>query len=103
MLIVMHLQACAQIYDLADMLHDEMYVSGHILSVATWDILRPRPTENRPCPEQCDEESLNLRDFRSSGFINCYFQIGFIITNLVEDSDIFNTALEADGSSYYHQ
>jgi len=33
------------------MLHDEMYVSGHILSVATWDILRPRPTENRPCPE----------------------------------------------------
>ena len=26
MLIVMHLKACAQIYDLANMLHDEMYV-----------------------------------------------------------------------------
>ena len=78
-----------------------MHISRHILSVATWDVLRRRLTENKPCPEWCDKESLNLSDFRSSGLINCYFQIVLIITNLVENSDIVNTALKADGRSYY--
>jgi len=40
-----------------------MYISRHILSVATWDVLGPRLTDNKPCPEWCDKDSLNLREF----------------------------------------
>ena len=37
MLIVMHLKACAQIYDLANMLHDEMYVLVYKWTYEGWN------------------------------------------------------------------